>query len=89
MNQELFSQINDQMNAIQRELELASGPEEAMLLLTGKLHMDVAHEIVWFEVLNDEDGITSWITADDADRAAPGETLVAAATLEEALYGRD
>jgi hypothetical protein len=79
------------MNSIADELRIGQAKEGLPdLLLTGRIELDVAAQRCWFEVLDDGYNVTSWVTADAPQLAAHGETLCAAASLEEALMlGQD
>jgi hypothetical protein len=82
----LYTRISAEMDDLYDRITILAqrdGYEPA--LLTGKLHLDVEARRVWFEVLDDTTGTTSWVTMDAPEHAAQGEGVVAAVSLDEAL----
>lgn len=88
----LYQSVSEAADAIARELSLATTPPEGQHYRvsfgpTGKLHADWESLRVWFEFINHDTEEVFWVTSDAEERAAVGETLVVAHTLEEALFG--
>jgi hypothetical protein len=74
-----LARIDDELAAVARREGIPQ------VVLTGRIEMDHSNERCWFEVLDNEAGITAWVTPDAPGLAAHGETLCAAASLDEAF----
>lgn len=86
----LYSALTAELNSVATELEESAEREGfPTVILTGKMHIDRHTSRLWFEVLDDEVGILSWVAVgelhNERSAALNGEKLIGAASLEEAL----